>query len=79
MNDIEQRITDVLATQLRVPRATIGPEVTFWSLNIDSLVLVELTLLLGDEFDVEIEEGVLRPEMTIAEAAGLIAARALVP
>ena len=75
MTVIEQRITDTLTNQLRVERTAIGPNVSFAALNIDSLVLVELALLLGDEFGVAIEDGELRTAMTIGAVADLIAAK----
>jgi acyl carrier protein len=79
VNVIEEQIADVLANQLRVQRAVIAPEVSFSALNIDSLVLVELTLLLGDAFGVEIEEGELHPEMSVAAAGELIAGKSPMP
>jgi acyl carrier protein len=75
MNAIEGRIAEVLANQLRLDSDVIDPEATFESLSIDSLVLVELSLLLSDEFGVDLDDGELTSDMRIGDAADLIADR----
>jgi acyl carrier protein len=53
----------------------IGVDTTFESLDIDSLVLVELAVLLERRFGVQVPEGELTAEQTIAEAAALVDAK----
>jgi acyl carrier protein len=48
---------------------------TFESLDIDSLVLVELAVILESRFGVQVPEGELAPHQTIAEAAALVDAK----
>ncbi|WP_431930467.1 acyl carrier protein [Micromonospora sp. RP3T] len=72
MKAIEDRIIDVLATQLKLAPDGIEPDMTFESLDIDSLVIVELGLLLDGVFDIAIDDGELTNEMTIRDAARLV-------
>lgn len=51
------------------------PDVTLGSLEIDSLVLVELAVSLERQFGVIVEAGDLRADQTLDEAAALVAAR----
>jgi acyl carrier protein len=44
-------------------------------LKFDSLVLIELGLVLENELGITIEDGALKDEMTIGQAAELIASR----
>ncbi|WP_329108941.1 acyl carrier protein [Micromonospora sp. NBC_01699] len=78
MNAIEERIANVLSTQLRLDRSVLGSDVTFESVDLDSLVLVEFALLLGDEFGIEIDDGDLTKEMTLRDTAELVTAKGAV-
>lgn len=53
----------------------IDVDTTFESLDIDSLVLVELSVVLERRFGVEIPEGELTSDMTIAAAAAQVDAK----
>jgi acyl carrier protein len=72
MESVEERVVSVLVDQLRLPSAAISPNTTFESLGIDSLVIVELSLILSDDLKVDIGNGVLSGEMTISQAAQAI-------
>ncbi|GAB3058451.1 acyl carrier protein [Micromonospora schwarzwaldensis] len=72
MKTIEDQIIEVLATQLKLVPDGIEPDMTFESLDIDSLVIVELGLLLDGAFDIAIDDGELTNEMTIRDAARLV-------
>jgi acyl carrier protein len=78
MNGIEERITTVLTEQFKIEREAIAAEVTFGSLKFDSLVLIELGLILDKEFDIALEDGELTDAMTIRDAADLVAAKGAV-
>jgi acyl carrier protein len=78
MHAVQDRIADLLVTHLRVPADTITTGATFESLGIDSLVLVELALMLADDFEVEIHDGELIPDMTIGIVAKLVTERGVV-
>lgn len=75
MQPVHSRISGLLVGTLRVPAEAISADTTFASLGIDSLILVELALLLSDEFAVPITDGELLPEMTIGAAAELVTER----
>lgn len=75
MPAVADRITDLLIGGLKVPADAITADATFESLGIDSLILVELTLMLSDTFGVPIADGELLPEMTIGTVAKLVTER----
>ncbi|MGY0055249.1 phosphopantetheine-binding protein [Streptomyces sp. LZ34] len=67
-DEIAQRLSDALGIQ----RSLITPEVTFVELKIDSLALVEFSVILDEEYGVPPLE--LTPDSTIAEAVALVEA-----
>ncbi|WP_211239292.1 acyl carrier protein [Actinokineospora inagensis] len=75
--DIEDRITELLSEDFGIPRAELAGEGTFEQLDIDSLVLVELALKIKKEWGVLLAEGELEPTHTVADAAALVAAKAV--
>ncbi|HEY3259075.1 MAG TPA: acyl carrier protein [Pseudonocardiaceae bacterium] len=75
MNAIEERITRILLDDFKVRVDPIGPDSTFADLGFDSLVIVELTLVLDNEFGIALEDGELSDMMTIAEAAEVVATK----
>lgn len=79
MNSIEERITKVLVDNFKVEHGNIGADMIFTELGFDSLVIVELALVLSDEFGIPLEDGELTDGMTIAEAAELLVAKGAVP
>ncbi|MEU3572027.1 phosphopantetheine-binding protein [Kitasatospora sp. NPDC036755] len=70
---VAQRLHDLLG----VPRELITPEATFVDLKLDSLGLVEFSVILDEEFGVPPTE--LRPDSTFADAVALVAANASGP
>ncbi|MFD9903153.1 acyl carrier protein [Streptomyces sp. NPDC059063] len=78
MNGITERIATVLTEQFKIEREVIAADVTFGSLKFDSLVLIELGLILEKELDIAIEDGELSEGMTIRDAAQLLAAKGAV-
>jgi acyl carrier protein len=78
MKAIEERITKVLIDNFKVEHESIGPDTTFTELGFDSLVIVELALVLSEEFGIAIEDGEFVDGMTIAEAAELMVAKGAV-
>lgn len=75
MNPIVELIIDTLVTKFHVSPRGVTAGSTFESLQLDSLVLVELEVILGTRFGVEIRDGELLDERTIGGAAALIEAR----
>lgn len=55
--NIEQRCIDIVVEQLGVARAEVKPESSFvQDLGADSLDVVELTMAVEDEFDIQIQD-----------------------
>jgi len=79
MKSIEERITKILLEDLKVWHESIDPNATFAELGFDSLVIVELSLVLDNEFGIALEDGELTGRMTIADAAELMAVKGAVP
>jgi acyl carrier protein len=75
MNPITNVIIDTLVTKFHVSAEAAKAESTFDSLDLDSLVLVELGVILGNRFGLEIDHGELIVAGTIGGAAALIEAR----
>lgn len=51
-----QKVIHVIAQQLGLNESEVTPTSTFDELNIDSLDLLEATMALEDEFDVQIDD-----------------------
>jgi acyl carrier protein len=66
--ELEERIRGVVARQLGVERADVVPDASLYEdLGADSLELVELLMVLEDEFDIEVPEDVAETITTIAD------------
>ncbi len=52
LSNIEDRIVTLISTTSKVPKEEIKPECSFEELDIDSLVLVELSFKLRKEFGI---------------------------
>lgn len=76
---IEERIIKILLDDFKVVYESITSETLFAELGFDSLVLVELALVLDTEFGVALEDGELTDSMTIADAADLLIEKGAVP
>jgi acyl carrier protein len=79
MNTLTDRITRTLVDDFRVPSAAVTAETSFGDLGFDSLVIVELALVLDRQFGVALADGELTERMTVTDAAGLLAAKGAVP
>lgn len=78
MQDLTQRVSSLLSDQFKVKPDTIQPSVTLGKLSFDSLVLIELGLVLDKEFGVEIADGELTEHQTIEDLVELLAAKGAV-
>lgn len=79
MESIEERITKILLDDFQVQHGSVGSDTTFADLSFDSLVIVELALVLDNEFGVGIEDGELTDTMTITDVAELMVVKGAVP
>ncbi|MBQ3476888.1 MAG: acyl carrier protein [Clostridia bacterium] len=73
MNEIYQKIVDIIVDAKGIDPDTIHYSSTFQELNVDSLDIAEMTMTLEDEFGItiELEEGV----NTIEDLVNLIMKR----
>jgi acyl carrier protein len=79
MTYLHERITKILLDDFKVQQEHIGPDTAFGDLGFDSLVIVELALVLDTEFDVALSDGELTDTMTVADAAELLVAKGVLP
>ncbi|MFH9569864.1 acyl carrier protein [Streptomyces sp. NPDC017230] len=70
-----ERVSGLLSGHFKVKPEAITPGVTLGALSFDSLVLIELGLVLDKEFDVRIEDGELTEEHTIDDVVDLLTAK----
>lgn len=75
MSAIHEQLTDLLATHLGVPAGKAEPEVSYQDLGLDSLALIEFTMIVNREFGTEIDDDRLLAGTTIAETVELIASQ----
>lgn len=78
MKSIEERITKVLLDDFKIQHKSIGPDTRFADLGFDSIVIVELAMVLEGEFGIAFGLGELTDTATITEAAGLMMAKGAV-
>lgn len=75
MNDVMQRFETILTTTFGVPAEDISPDATFESLGLDSLDVVELTLVIEEELGVKIEDEELEDVRTVGDAVARVEAK----
>ncbi|MFC4606533.1 acyl carrier protein [Streptomyces maoxianensis] len=72
MDSVVQYISEVLSSKFDIPADFITPTTDFETLDLDSLVLVELAVILNKEYGVEIGDDELKEAQTIANTAALV-------
>ncbi|MFF4957327.1 acyl carrier protein [Streptomyces sp. NPDC001222] len=72
MSAIQEKLTGLLVTQLGVPAGKIEADISYKDLALDSLALIELTMLLNKELGIELDDDLLQGETTIADTVELI-------
>ncbi len=72
MTELEDRLVTLLTTKVGVTEGDVHPEVTFDELEIDSLVLIEFSLILKKELGVHLQDGELKPYFTVQQVAELL-------
>ncbi|MCO6004070.1 acyl carrier protein [Actinoallomurus purpureus] len=71
-DSVAERIIAVMAENLQMAAAGITPATVFDDLEFDSLVLVELAVILQREFGVEVSDDELAESKTVGKAAALV-------
>lgn len=71
-DEIDRQLTAILTEQFGVPEDEIAPDATFESLGLDSLDLVEVTLVIDEEMGVRIPDERLEDIQTKGDAVKVI-------
>jgi acyl carrier protein len=72
MSDLHDVVAQRLSDAMGIDTSLITPNVTFVELKLDSLALVEFSVILEEEYGVAATE--LRPDATFGEAVALVEA-----
>ncbi len=75
---LEQRLATILTDRFGVPTEDIEPGVTFDELAVDSLIIVELVLVLRKELGIALSDWELTPDLTIEQAAKVLSEKLVV-
>jgi len=68
----EDRIKEILIDQLKLDESIVSRELTFDSLAIDSLELLELVVAIEEEFDISLDDQQLSRMETLGEMSDFI-------
>jgi acyl carrier protein len=73
LNDLQQRVSDIIVEQLGAAKDEIVPEASFIDdLGADSLDIVELVMAMEETFDIEIPDDDAEKIQTIGDAVSYI-------
>ncbi|MEU3840463.1 acyl carrier protein [Streptomyces sp. NPDC028635] len=75
MSAIHEKLTHLLVTQLGVPAGKVEAGISYKDLGLDSLALIELTMIINKELGTDLGDDLLQGETTIAETVELIEAQ----
>ncbi|MFD4528578.1 phosphopantetheine-binding protein [Streptomyces sp. NPDC058470] len=70
-----EQLKEILSTKLKVSPESITPEATREDIELDSLAVVELSLLLKSELDLDISDDDLLEAATVADMVRLMEER----
>lgn len=73
---LKHRVSALISEKFGLDEAELISGATFDELEIDSLILVELSLILRKEMDIVLQEGELKSSFTLDEAVAVIRAKA---
>jgi acyl carrier protein len=73
--DLYATFTEVLTDEFGVPESDLAPDATFEALGLDSLDVVELTLVLEERTGVKLEDEELEDVRTVQDAMDKVAAK----
>jgi acyl carrier protein len=73
--DLYATFTEVLTDEFGVPEGDLAPDATFEALGLDSLDVVELTLVLEERTGVKLEDEELEDVRTVHDAMDKVAAK----
>ncbi|MFJ3644505.1 phosphopantetheine-binding protein [Streptomyces murinus] len=72
MSNVQDRFYSLLSAKIGVETESLTEDTTLESLDLDSLLLVELSVAVEKEFGVVLDELQLAPERTVGEVLGTL-------
>ncbi|MCX5438545.1 acyl carrier protein [Streptomyces sp. NPDC057684] len=75
-SSLKHQVSGLISDKFGLDEAELLSGATFDELDIDSLILVELSLILRKEMGIVLVEGELKSSFTLDEAVAVIAAKA---
>lgn len=78
MSAVQDRFFTLLGNKLAVDEAVLTPQATLDDLDLDSLLLIELSVAVEKEFGVVLDETELAPQTTLESVLGRIEGRSKV-
>ncbi|HEX3782534.1 MAG TPA: acyl carrier protein [Pseudonocardiaceae bacterium] len=72
MVELKHRLCAILSENFGASAEELNDGARFEDLGLDSLALVEFSIVIRREFGVEVDEDELHPEQTLDDAAGLL-------
>jgi acyl carrier protein len=80
MSDVEEKVADIIVTQLDVPRDTITPATRLKEdLGVDSIAAFDLVVSIEEIFNIEIDSGSAASIATVGQLIDLIKSKRQVP
>lgn len=77
MNSLAQYISETLTAKFDIPAEFVDASTSYEALELDSLVLVELAVILSREYGVEITDDEIKDAQTIENTARLLLQKGL--
>ena len=74
--EMYETVSDILVGIFKVPADQVSPDATFEALALDSLDLVELTLVVEERTGIKIEDDEVERIKTVGDAVGLLTEKA---
>ena len=72
MTALQDRLAALLVSDFGVPAGDVRPDVPFADLGLDSLALIEFTMVIKKETGAVLDDDALQPKSTLADVVGLI-------
>lgn len=73
MQELYDKLANILTGQFGVDASALSPDATFEALELDSLDLVEITLVIDDELGARIPDDKLEEIATVQDAVDVVA------
>lgn len=72
MTELTDQLANLMTTRLGVPEEELRDNASFEDLQVDSLIIVELLLIIKKEYGVLLREGEITPDFTLPRIVDLL-------